>query len=61
MSYENGRWMALAQDRVQCLALLLAELNLRVLFSREFVKAYLGKEGCKSCTWVELVQDYKQW
>jgi hypothetical protein len=31
--YEDGRWMELAEDRVQWQALLLAVLNLRVLLS----------------------------
>jgi hypothetical protein len=31
ISYEDGRWMELAQDRVQWRALVLAVLNLRVL------------------------------
>lgn len=53
--------MELAQDRVQWLALVLAELNFRVLFSREFVKTYLGEAGCKGGTCVELAQDYNQW
>jgi hypothetical protein len=35
---DDGRWMELAQDRVQWQALVLAVLNLRVLLSvREFV------------------------
>jgi hypothetical protein len=31
MGYEDGRWMELAQNRVQWRALILAVLNLRVL------------------------------
>jgi hypothetical protein len=31
---EDGRWMELAQDRVQCRAVVLAVLNLRVLLPK---------------------------
>jgi hypothetical protein len=34
MGCEDGRWMELAQDRVQCQAFVLAVLNLLVLMSQ---------------------------
>jgi hypothetical protein len=37
--YEGGRWIELAQDRVQWRALLLAVLNLRVLLPESLEEA----------------------
>jgi hypothetical protein len=37
MGCEDGRWMELAQDRVQWLALALAVLNLRVLLPENWL------------------------
>ena len=36
---EDGRWIELAQDRVQCQALVLAVLNLLVLLPESFLRA----------------------
>jgi hypothetical protein len=49
---EDGRWMELAQDRVQWRALVSAVLNLRVL---------LPESVCEDVRWMELAQDRAQW
>jgi hypothetical protein len=60
---EDGRWMELAQDRVQWWALVLAVLNLRVLLpERELIsKMDLRELGCEDGRWMELAQDRVQW
>jgi hypothetical protein len=56
MGYEDGRWMELAEDRVQWQALLLAVLNLLVLLPESYLisKMDLREIGCEDGRWVEL-------
>jgi hypothetical protein len=51
---EDGRWMELAQDRVQWRALVLALLNLRVLLqeSQLISKMALRETGCEDGRWM---------
>jgi hypothetical protein len=60
---DDGRWMGLAQDRVQWRALVLAVLKLRVLLpERKLIsKMDLRKIGCEDGRWMELAQDRVQW
>jgi hypothetical protein len=63
MGCEDGRWMELAQDRVQWRALLLAVLNLRVLLPESWLisKMDLVEISCENGRWMELAQDRVQW
>ena len=59
---EDGRWIELAQDRVQWQALVLAVLNLLVLLpeSELISKMDLREIGCEDGRWIELAQDRVQ-
>jgi hypothetical protein len=59
----DGRWIELAQDRVQWRALVLAVLNLRVLLpeSQLISEMDLRETGCEDGRWMELAQDRVQW
>jgi uncharacterized integral membrane protein len=60
---EDGRWMELAQNRVQWRALVLAVLNLRVLLpeSQLISEMDLRETGCEDGRWIELAQNRVQW
>jgi hypothetical protein len=64
---EDGRWMELAQDRVQWWALVLAVLNRCVLLPESqliskmdliILTTHLGSEDGR---WMELARDCVQW
>jgi len=58
----DERWMELAQDRVRWQALVLAVLNLLVLFSENLLisEMDLRETGCEDGRWMELAQDRVQ-
>ena len=60
---EDGRWMELAEDRVQWWALVLAVLNRCVLLPESLLigKMDLMEIGCEDGRWVELAEDRVQW
>jgi hypothetical protein len=60
---EDGRWIELAQDRVQWWALLLAALNRCVLLPEGYLisKMDLMEISCEDGRWIELAQDRVQW
>jgi hypothetical protein len=60
---EDGRWMELAQDRIQWRALVLAVLNLRVLLPESWLisRLDLREVGREDGRWMELAQDRIQW
>jgi len=57
---EDGRWMEMAQDHVQCWV---AVLNRIVLLpeSRLISKMDLMKTDCEDGRWMELAEDCVQW
>jgi len=59
---EVGRWMKLAQDRVQSWALLLAVSDLLVLLPESYLitKMDLREISCEDRRWLELAQDCVQ-
>ena len=59
---QDGRWMELAEDRVQWWALVLAVLNRCVLLPGSLLirKMYLMEIGCEDGRWMELAQDRVQ-
>jgi hypothetical protein len=60
---EDGSWMELAQDSVQCWAVVQAALNLSVLLpeSKLISKMDLMEIGCEDGRWMERAQDCVQW
>jgi hypothetical protein len=49
IGFEDGRWMELAQDRVQWRALILAVLELGVPLPESLLAAYVHRRHCVSC------------
>jgi hypothetical protein len=53
MGCEDGRWMELAQDRVQWRALVLAVFNLRVLYQSQLISKMDPREmGSEDGRWM---------
>jgi uncharacterized integral membrane protein len=61
ISFEDGSWMELAQDRVQWQALVLAVLKFLVLLLELVIKMDLRETGCEDGWWMDLAQDRVQW
>ena len=59
---EDGRWIELAQDRVQWQALVLGALGTFCSAARELVSEMdLMEICCEDGRWIELAQDRVQW
>ena len=56
---EDGRWIELAQDLVQWLALVLSVLILCVLLPESYLTGEMDlmEIGCEDGRWIELAQD----
>jgi hypothetical protein len=62
MDCEVGRWMELAQDRVQWRVLVLAVPNLSFCYQSQLIsKIDLREMVCDEGRWTELIQDRVQW
>lgn len=58
----DGKWMEMAQDRIQCWALILVVLNFCVLLTESQLigKMDLTERDCEDWRWMEMAQDRVQ-